>query len=149
MPAPGIIFRSIHHARAHRVQVNVSDDFKQVGIGIQQQRLVAPLEDVPGTSLGKVYPFCISQGKILHDSGKWYVAYLHDEMGVVCHETKTMYAVSEPLHCLLKDLEEPKTVAVIEKDRSTGVATKDNVVHCAGKIDAWFTWHAKRISLNG
>jgi hypothetical protein len=69
-------------------------------------------------------------------------------MGVVFHETKTMYAVSEPLHCLLKDQVEAKTVAVIEKYRSTGVATKDNVVNCAGKIDAWFTCHANSISLN-
>ena len=91
---------------------------------------------MPGKSLGKVYPFRITQGKILHDTGKRDVAYLHNEMDVVCHETETMYAVSEPLHCLLKDQVEAITVAVIKEYRATGVAAKDNVVNCAGKIDA-------------
>jgi hypothetical protein len=70
----------------------------------------------------------------LQDSGKRDVAYLHDKMGVVCHETKTMYAVSEPLHCLLKDQIEAKTVAIIEKYRSAGVAAKNYVVNCVTKL---------------
>jgi hypothetical protein len=55
-------------------------------------------------------------------------------MNMVCHEAKSVDAAAELFYDVLQDDVETAPVAVVEKDRLTGVTAQHNMVDCAGKM---------------
>ena len=62
-------------------------------------------------------------------------------MDVVGHQAKTVDAAAVLFYDILEKMVEPEPVAVIEENRLPGVTAKNNMVDCAGKMDARFTCH--------
>jgi hypothetical protein len=57
-----------NHARAHRVEDHVSGQLEQIGLLLDQDRLVAPLEDVTDPPVDAVEPLCIDTVELPLDS---------------------------------------------------------------------------------
>lgn len=70
-------------------------------------------------------------------------------MDMVGHQAKSVDAATEFFHDVLEKMVETEPVAVIEKNRLSGVSTEDNMVDSAGKMDARFTCHDHIIRENG
>ena len=77
MAAPFVLLRTVNDVSANRVKVDVGGEFLQVLVGLDQDRLVPPLEQMAGFSLPPVEPLGIAQGYPLHDSGQRDVRYLN------------------------------------------------------------------------
>jgi len=144
MPAPGIVFRRSNHPGANRVQMNVADKLQQVCIRVEQQRLVPSLENVPRARPCQIDPLRVPQRDVLHDAREGDVTNLDDQVEVIGHETEAVYPATEFLHGILQDQVEPVPVPVAEKDRFSGVASKDDMVDCTGILNAGFTCHTGR-----
>jgi hypothetical protein len=67
---------------------------------------------------------------------------------MVSHQTKGVDLASELLSGVLEDKIKPVPVAVVKKDRISGIATENDVVNGAGKMDAGFTSHGNRVVEN-
>jgi len=66
---------------------------------------------------------------------------------MVCHETESVNAKSEPACSLLQQEIEAIPVVVGEEYRLTAIATKHDVIQPAGKMDARFACHVGNLNL--
>jgi hypothetical protein len=48
MAAPAIVFRVFYHPGAHRIEVNVPNQFQEIAIGIDENSLVPALKQMLG-----------------------------------------------------------------------------------------------------
>jgi len=119
----------------------VSYELKQVLFRIQQECLVAALEQVPGTRSDEIYPFRRAKGYILHDPRKGDFTHLHDDVDVVCNEAEAVDAAVELLNGILQNQIKPVPVSIFKEDRFSCVAAKNDMVDSAGIVDAWFSCH--------
>ena len=62
-------------------------------------------------------------------------------MDMVGHQAKSVDAALELFHDVLEKMVETEPLAAVEENRLSGVSTEDNMVDCAGKMDARFTCH--------
>lgn len=88
MAAPFVLFGTLNNAGSDRIKVDVGGEFFQVLVGLDQDRLVPPLEQVARFSVPPIEPLSISQSYALHDSGKRGLCNLNLQMDVVCHEAE-------------------------------------------------------------
>lgn len=149
MSTPGPRIHGGSRPGPDRVQVDVPNQFKQVSVGIDQDRLVPALKNVSRAALCVVDPFRVAEGNVLHDAGERHVASLHDEMDMICHQAETMYATAELFHCILENEIQPVPVPIIEEYGISSIAAKDDVIDGAGIVDAGFACHGGNISENG
>ena len=88
--------------------------------------------DIPG----------VSKAYVLNYFGKGYFANLNDEVQMICHQTKTMNAVSEPFNALLQQQIQPGSIRLDIKNILAAITTKNNVVDSARIMNTRFTSHA-------
>jgi hypothetical protein len=69
-------------------------------------------------------------------------------MCVVCHKTKPVDAAAKLLHNELHYQIQTVPVSIIKKDRLPSVTTKNNMVDCAGIMNARFACHEDIINEN-
>jgi hypothetical protein len=55
-------------AGANWIEVDVADQFQQIGVGVDEKCLVSSLKDVAGSVLGVIDPLGVSEGDVLHDA---------------------------------------------------------------------------------
>lgn len=100
---------------------------------------------MPRPFLCKVDPFCVAKREILHDARKGGFTRLDDEVYMVCHETKTMDTAAELFYYVLQQEIETAAVELVDKNRLSGIAAKNDMVDSAGIMYAGFTCHEKTI----
>ncbi len=124
---------------------------EQVGVGIDQNGFVAPLEKMAGAFLPPIDPESVAEAEVLHDAGQRHVADLNGQMDMVGHQTKSQQAMVVPLDAFLEKKKKPATVIIVPEDVLSGIASYYHVVQGAGKMDARFSWYgtmlAQRINL--
>jgi hypothetical protein len=49
-----ITLRGFHHARPHRIEMNITDQFEKVFVFLANDRLVTPFKQVPGLMMFKI-----------------------------------------------------------------------------------------------
>lgn len=128
--------------------MDIAHQFQQVGICIDEQRLVTPLEYMAGTGLAVIDPLRVTLGDVLHDAGKRDCADLYHQMDVVGHQAEGVDTAVEFFHRPLQEERQPQPVAVIEEYLVTGVTAQDDVIDGAGIMDAGFTCHRGNVSVN-
>src|SRR3974390_2148708 len=84
--AIGVSFRALHNVCAYRVKVNVSAQFQQIAILINQDGLVSPLEKMAAS-----FPFVIDvcgvrAVQVVHDMAQISCGGFDEQMVVVGHE---------------------------------------------------------------
>lgn len=83
MAAPGISFRGGGNPCAYRVEMDIANKFKEVGIGFDEECLVSPLEEVPRAISRGIDPTCVPLRDVLHDPRQRRLLDLHDKVNVV------------------------------------------------------------------
>lgn len=121
--------------------MKVADQFQQVAVGIEQKRLVPPLEEMSGAFVFTIDKLGVAKPDILHDPGEGNVSDLKGEMNVRGHEAIGMDARPEALDAFLEQQEKSRTVTRIEEDVLATITAKDDVVNSAGIMKSRFTWH--------
>ena len=90
-----------------------------------------PSVDIPG----------VSKAYVLNYFGKGHFADLNDEVQMICHQTKTMNAVSEPFNTLLQQQIQPGSIRLGIKDILAAITTKNNVIESARIMNTRFAGH--------
>ncbi|BCR06012.1 hypothetical protein DESUT3_30810 [Desulfuromonas versatilis] len=130
-----------NHAGPDRIEMNVAHQFKQIAVGIDQQGLVSALKEVPGLLPLSVAELGIAEAKILHDSGKWHIIDLDNEVQVVAHQAKGMDPMAKPFGPLLQEEVEATAVRLVEKDFLARIASEYDMIDSAGKMNTRFSRH--------
>jgi hypothetical protein len=65
-PRPGI--HCCGRPGANRVEVDVTNQLQQIGVGIDEECLVPALKDVAGAALSEIDPLGVSEGDVPHDA---------------------------------------------------------------------------------
>lgn len=81
--------------------MEITNQFQQIAVGIDQQRLVASLEQVPLFFAPAVDVFGIAKAEVLHDAGEGYLPHLDSQVDVVGHQAEGVDTVSEAFDALL------------------------------------------------
>jgi hypothetical protein len=140
MAGPGILIGKSNHSGPDGVEVDVTDQFQQVAVGIDQQRLVPPLKQMTVPLVLAIDELGVAKPDILHDAGEGNIAHLNGQMGVRRHETEGMDAIPETLNAFLKQQEKPRAITRIEEDALAAIATKNDVINGAGIMKSRFAW---------
>lgn len=148
MTGPEVLIRKSNHSGPDRVEVDVTDQFQQIAVGIDQERLVPPLKQMTGPLVFAIDELGVAKPDILHDAGKGNIAHLNGQMGVCRHETEGMDAIPETLYAFLQQQKKPRTVTRIEEDVLAAIATKNDVINGAGIMKSRFAWHARSVEKN-
>ena len=88
----------------------------------------------------------ITQTDILHDPGQRHLTDLDCQMYVVGHQAKSVNTMSVFFHAFLEKKIKARPVGLGEKNVLSAVSPQDNVVNCAGIVNAWFSSHAFSVS---
>jgi len=97
MSTPRVLHRIAHDARAHGIQMDVADQLQQVVVMVDQQGLVAALEQMAYASALTVERLSVAKRQILKWPRQRLVTRLQSQMNVVAHQAKAVHAVTETL----------------------------------------------------
>src|SRR5689334_12725956 len=75
-------FRSLHHFRSNRIEMDVTDEFAEVSIRLTENRFVSALEEVTDLPVFAVVILAVGGEHSLHDSVDGIVLHLNEEMKV-------------------------------------------------------------------
>jgi hypothetical protein len=85
MAAPLIVCESVYQPCAQRIEMNVSNKFFQVGIGLNRDSPVPPFKEMPGPVHFLIRSSCILTGDEANKPGKWGVMALNGHVHVIRH----------------------------------------------------------------
>jgi hypothetical protein len=116
MAAPPESTRVFHHPRPYRIEMNIRRKFQQIGICIDNERLISSLEKVSAPVPAPIDPPRVPKRQVLQNPRQRRIGYLNSEMYVIRHEAEGNYPMSEPLHSFLKEEVEAVTILIFEEN---------------------------------
>lgn len=122
--------------------MNVPYQLKQIGVAIAQDRLVAPLKQVPHGAVAAVVALGITELYPLHDLGKRHPFCFHQHMNVVGHQNIGVEHKPKALPILLHPLQISLAVLVVTKDAAPLVAPHDYMIKSTIKLNSRLACHA-------
>jgi len=143
---PHIILWPLHHPRPYRIQVNITDQFQEIGILITHDCLVPPLKKMPHLPISPVKILRISKQKGLHDLAQRDLFDLHKKVNVVFHQCVGIETKRKSHLTMGKVGKEPLQVLLIPKYPLPAVPSADHMVKSAGKMYPRSTSHTGNIS---
>jgi hypothetical protein len=125
----------------HGVQVDVSHELEQVSVVLDQQGVIAPLEQVAVRAERPLEIPCVTRRDPLHRARERHVRYLHEQVQVVRHP-----AVGVQRRCVTPDgagddLIEPLAILGAREDRVLMIATQGDMVVSARHVHSRATRH--------
>jgi hypothetical protein len=128
--------------------VEVTDQFQQIAVGIDQQGLVPHLKQMTGPLEFAINELGVAKPDILHDPGEGTIAHLNGQIDVRRHETEGMDATPEALNAFLEQKEKPRAVTRIEEDILAAIAEKNDLINGARIMKSRFAWQARSVGEN-
>ena len=119
-----------------------------MAVFLDQDGLVAALEQVAGPSVPIVEELGVNAVQLPHADGEVAVRGLDENMGMVGHEAVGMADPIVAFVDVLEGVQKVQTVSVIFENGLFLVAARCNMVDCAGVFDTEGTRHKRRISKN-
>jgi len=126
-----------------RIQMDVAYEFQEVTVGVNQDRLIAPLEQVPAATLVSVHPPRVSKREILDDGGQSDPADLDDQVHMVRHPAVAVHAIPETADPFGNEVFHLPVIPLPEEDGLTAIAAQDDVVYPPGNVDTRFPCHKR------
>ncbi len=90
------VVRACDPAGTHRQQVQVADELEQIGVRIDQQRLIALLKQMTRFALAPVHAPRVLAAEPLHEAAHRHVGNLHDHSDRVDFPTERVHAHAAP-----------------------------------------------------
>jgi len=128
--------------------MKISDEFQQIGIGVDYNSFVATLKYMPSSFLPSIDPTGIPLAEILDDPRKRDITDLNRQADMVGHQAKSMDMMLKPFLAFFKEPEEVFLILVCEKNILPRVAAQDDMIKSAGIEDPWFAGHGYSIHKN-
>ena len=126
--------------------MHVAHQLQQIGLGLDQQRLVAPLEQVADAPLAGVHKAGGAERQVLYRPRQGRLAGLDHQVHVVGHQAIAVDAVAEARNALGEQVEEPPPVGHGEEDVLPAVAPQHHVIDAARNMQARLACHAGRLT---
>jgi len=121
--------------------MDVTDQFQQISLPITQDRLIPALEEVPNAPMPPVVVLRVSKLCPLHDLGQRNLAGLKQQVDVVGHQHVGIKLKVVPLSVMLQSLQVSSAILLVPEDVLTLVASGDDVVEGALKLNPWLACH--------
>ena len=141
MSAPGIILRLLHDPSPHRIQMDITGEFQQISILINEDRLVTPLKKMTCPALTPIDPAGIAKTEILQDSRERESPHLNRQVDMVAQQTEGMDAVTKSLDPFLDQKAEASAVSIIGENGLTAVAAQGDVIQRPRIMNSWLPSH--------
>ncbi len=74
------------------------------------------MKEVAYAILAPVYPLRVTQGKVLHDTGKRDLANLNGQVDMVCHQAVPMHTQFEAIDTIGQERKEAATIFAVEEN---------------------------------
>ena len=138
----------VHHARPHRVQVNVDHASQKIALTLNEVAAVTALPQGAGALMAQVEVAHISAAHRLHHLRQALIGFGGEQqMEVVVHDHVGMDGHLESLRMLLPQGQETLTVGVITHDGLAVIAALDDVVRVSGNGEAGLAGHGQKWSV--
>lgn len=121
--------------------MDIAHQFKEVGVGIDENGLIPTMEKMANASVSSVDPGCVPERQVLHHTGEGDVSHLDEKVDMVRHKAKRVNAVVEPLGSLLEKEVKAVPVGIVEEHVVAGIPAENDMVDGTWIMDTWFTWH--------
>lgn len=128
-----------HHSSSHRVEDNVPDHFKEIGILLHQDGLVPPLEQVAEAAMAAIEGLGLDPVQLAH-APRGFPPEVNEEV-VVIHETVGVAPKAVASNHLSQDPEEGKEIDIIQEDRLPRVSPGGDVVQRTRKFHPQWPHH--------
>ncbi len=138
--------RTPDQSRSDRIQMNVSYKFQKIAVRIDENRLIAPLEQVAAATLASVHPPCVPKCEVLDDGGKTDPSDLQDEVCVVRHPAIAVDAIPESPGSFGDERFKLPVIRFAEENPLATIAAQDDVVNAAGNMYSRFPRHGPKAS---
>lgn len=125
----------------HRIQMDVSYELQEIAVRIDEDCLLAPLEQVAPATQASVHPPCIPKCEVLDDDGEANPSDLHEEVGVVRHPAIAVDAIPESPDPFDDERFTLPAVRLAEENRLAAITAQDDVVNPAGDVYSRFPRH--------
>ena len=122
--------------------MDVACDGQEVDFVFDQFGLETALEEMAGTAVFVARIKRVGRQQSLHETRKIGSRCSTKQVEMVLHEHEGIQIDSTQMQMVRQLREEPLAVAVAVKNLRPAVAAAGNVIHGAGKINPWWTWHA-------
>lgn len=87
----------LHHAGAHRIQVNVAAHLQQIGILINQNRLESTLKQMPHLAVAPVIRLGVDAVDVAHQHGQVRATGMQNQVVMVIHQAIGQGADTKPV----------------------------------------------------
>ena len=128
--------------------MDIAYQFQEMAIRIDVYCFKSSLKKVTRSVMPMIDPGGVTDGEILHDSGKRDIANLKSQSDMVCHAAKGVNPTLEAFYGFLKKQKKSNTIRIVKKDRFAGNGTDHDVVNGARKMYTRLTRHGERIDWN-
>jgi hypothetical protein len=130
-----------------RIQMDVSYEFKEIAVRVDQDRLVAPLKQVSAAMLAAVNPPCIAKREVLDDDGKLNPTDLDKEVHMVRHPAVAVNAIPKSPDSLGDESFQLGMISFAKENPLAAIAAQDDVVYPAGDMNSRFPCHGRKPSI--
>ena len=125
--------------------MNIADKFRQILIGLTQDRLVATLQQVSDIAISPIVILTIPAQQPVHDPAYWILLALDQQVNVVKHEAVGIEIERKPRLLRFQQSEHLRIILVRTEDALPIVAASDYLVEPALDFDSSFARHAAGI----
>jgi hypothetical protein len=125
----------------NRIEDNMPTDLEQMGILLHENRLIAALKYVPGSSVSAVEFLGVYAIQLTHSFGKVSVRSLNEKVVVIVHEAVRVTNPIIALHKIPEDGEKCLPVNIIEEDRSPPISSCCQMIKRSRKLDSQWSGH--------
>ena len=125
--------------------MDVTDQFQQISLPITQDRLIPALEEVSNAPMPPVVVLRVSKLYPLHDLGQRNLAGLKQQVDMVGHQHVGVELKVVSLSVMLQSLQIDAAVFVVPKDILALVASDDDMVESALKLNPWLACHRENL----
>ena len=132
MATPRIVPGSLYQTRSHRVDMDVTNQFEQISVSIDQYRLTSALKQMSPARLLVVDPARVAERQVLHDPRQGIFGDLYEQMNVVGHATKTMNPMAVAFHPLLKQQIQVIPIVVDEENILPTISAQHDMIVSTG-----------------
>ena len=129
--------------RADGIQMEVADEFQQVGLLLHHDGLVAILEEMPHTFMAPVEGAGIAGEEGPHAARQGTRPRPDEEMGMVRQEGPGIHGPGPPLGQGAAPGEKVRPVRVVAEDRGALDPPHHHMVEGLGRVEPGLAWHVR------
>ena len=132
-----------------RIEVDIANQFEEVGIFLADDGFVAVLKEMPGTVVTAIEIDGIACEKSAHEGGEPAMAGAEQQVNVVGHQRPGEAFDASLDEEFGQGLEKPAAVGIVPENVATVDTADDDVLEEVGDVESCGSWHEGRVTSFG